>query len=239
MKTALITGASRGIGAAVAERLAADGFGVILNCRQSRAECEALAKKIGGHTILADISREEEVAMMAKQIEAEFGGVDVLVNNAGIAMQKMLCDTTPCDWDNIFATDIRGAYLVTRALMGHMVHKKQGKIINISSIWGEEGASCEAAYSAAKAALIGFTKAMAKELAPSGICVNCITPGVIDTEMNACFDEETLSELEEEIPLARLGTASEVASAVSFFASDDASYITGQVLGVNGGMYMR
>ena len=165
MKTALITGASRGIGAAIARRLSDDGFRVILNCRQSRDACVALARELGAYTIFADISREDEVAKMAEEAEA-LGGVDVLVNNAGIAMQKMLCDTAPTDWDGIFAADMRGAYLVTRALMGHMVHNKYGRIINISSIWGEEGASCEVAYSAAKAALIGFTKSLAKELAP-------------------------------------------------------------------------
>lgn len=237
MKTALITGASRGIGAAIARRLSDDGFRVILNCRQSRDACVALARELGAYAIFADISREDEVAKMAEEAEA-LGGVDVLVNNAGIAMQKMLCDTAPADWDGIFAADMRGAYFVTRALMGHMVHNKYGRIINISSIWGEEGASCEVAYSAAKAALIGFTKSLAKELAPSGICVNCIAPGVIDTEMNAFLGEDTLAELAADIPLGRLGDPREVASAVSFFASQRAGYITGQVLGVNGGMHM-
>ncbi|MEE0943977.1 MAG: 3-oxoacyl-ACP reductase FabG [Clostridia bacterium] len=236
MKTALVTGASRGIGAEIARSLAKDGMFVYVNYSKSREKAEELAKEIGGAAVCADISDEAAVTNMVKRIENEKGGVDVLVNNAGIAMIKMLCDTTPQDWDRIFGINMRGAYLVTKAAMGHMVSNKYGKIINISSMWGEVGASLEVAYSASKAALIGFTKALAKELSLSGITVNCVTPGVIDTEMNKGLDEQTVSELLEEIPLGRIGSPNEIASVTSFLCSDAAKYITGQVIGANGGL---
>lgn len=236
MKTALVTGASRGIGAEIARCLAKDGMFVYVNYSKSRGKAEALAEEIGGTAICADVSDETAVENMIKRIEAEKGGIDVLVNNAGISMIKMLCDTTSDDWDRIFAVNTKGAYLVTKAAMGHMVSNKYGRIVNISSMWGEVGASCEVAYSASKAALIGFTKALAKELSLSGITVNCITPGVIDTEMNRELDDMTMAELSEEIPLGRIGKPSEIASAVSFLCSDRAKYITGQVIGVNGGL---
>lgn len=236
MKTALVTGASRGIGREIARALAARGMRVVINYSKSRAEAEKLAEETGGFAMRADVSDEAAVAAMAAEIEARFGGVDVLVNNAGIAMQKMLCDTTSADWDRIFGVNIRGAYLVTRAVMGNMVRKKYGRIVNVSSIWGQEGASCEVAYSASKAALIGFTKALAKELSLSGICVNCIAPGVIDTDMNSIVDTEILTELAQEIPLGRLGSAEETAAVAAFLCSDEARYITGQVIGVNGGL---
>lgn len=236
MKTALVTGASRGIGAEIARCLARDGMFVYVNYSKSRDKAEALAEEIGGAAICADVSDETAVADMIKRIEAEKGGIDVLVNNAGISMIKMLCDTTSDDWDRIFSVNMKGAYLVTKAAMGHMVSNKYGRIVNISSMWGEVGASCEVAYSASKAALIGFTKALAKEMALSGITVNCVTPGVIDTEMNSELDDMTMAELSEEIPLGRIGKPSEIASAVSFLCSDRAKYITGQVIGVNGGL---
>lgn len=236
MKTALVTGASRGIGSEIARALASQGMRVIINYNKSRAKAEQLAAEIGGVAICADVSDESAVSAMAAQIDAQLGGVDVLVNNAGLAMQKMLCDTTSADWDKIFGVNIRGAFLVTRAVMGNMVRKKYGRIVNISSIWGQEGASCEIAYSASKAALIGFTKGLAKELSLSGICVNCVAPGVIDTEMNAIVDREILDVLAEEIPLGRLGSAKEAAAAAAFLCSEEAGYITGQVIGVNGGL---
>lgn len=236
MKTALVTGASRGIGAQIARVLAKQGMYVVVNYSKSREPAEQLAEEIGGMAVCADVSDEKAVADMLEKIEAVRGGVDVLVNNAGIAMQKMLCDTAPSDWDRIFGVNMRGAYLVTRAAMAHMVSNKYGRIVNVSSMWGEVGASCEVAYSASKAALIGFTKALAKELSLSGINVNCVTPGVIDTEMNAGFDDETMSELAEEIPLGRIGQADEVAAAVAFLCSEAAGYITGQIIGVNGGL---
>ena len=162
------------------------------------------------------------------------GPVDVLVNNAGIAQQKLFTDITEDDWRRMFAVDVDGVFRCCQCALPHMIHEKSGCIINIASIWGEIGASCEVHYSAAKAAVIGLTKALAKELGPSHIRVNCVSPGVIDTEMNAMFDEETMRDLCESTPLGRIGSPEDIAAAVSFLASDAASFITGQTLSVNG-----
>lgn len=238
MKTALVTGASGGIGQAIAKALAEQGMRVIASYNTGSAEAFKLAENIGAEALMADISDEESVNKMAAEIEKKYGGVDVLVNNAGISMQKMLCDTTSADWDRIFSVNIRGTFLVTRALMGNMVRNHYGRIVNVSSVWGQEGASCEVAYSASKAAVEGFTKALAKELSLSGICVNCVAPGVIDTKMNAFLSEEEMSELESIIPMGRLGTPDEIAKVVAFLCSEQAGYITGQIIGVNGGFYI-
>ena len=238
MKTALVTGASGGIGQAIAKALAEQGMRVIASYNTGSAEAFKLAENIGAEALMADISDEESVNKMAAEIEKKYGGVDVLVNNAGISMQKMLCDTTSADWDRIFSVNIRGTFLVTRALMGNMVRNHYGRIVNVSSVWGQEGASCEVAYSASKAAVEGFTKALAKELSLSGICVNCVAPGVIDTKMNAFLSEEEMSELESVIPMGRLGTPDEIAKVVAFLCSEQAGYITGQIVGVNGGFYI-
>ena len=238
MKTALVTGASGGIGQAIAKALAKQGMRVIVSYNTGCAEAFKLAEDIGAEALMADISDEESVNKMAAEIEKKYGGVDVLVNNAGISMQKMLCDTTSADWDRIFSVNIRGTFLVTRALMGNMVRNHYGRIVNVSSVWGQEGASCEVAYSASKAAVEGFTKALAKELSLSGICVNCVAPGVIDTKMNAFLSEEEMSELESVIPMGRLGTPDEIAKVVAFLCSEQAGYITGQIIGVNGGFYI-
>ena len=173
---------------------------------------------------------------MISFIERNYGGVDVLINNAGISKIKLLSDTTEEEYDEVFDTNMKSVYLVTKASIPYMIRKKCGRIINISSMWGVTGASMEVIYSASKAAVIGFTKALAKELGPSGINVNCIAPGVINTDMNKTLDEETLSSLSEETPLMRLGTTEDVAKAVLFFASENSSFITGQVLSVDGGI---
>ncbi len=238
MKMALVTGASGGIGQAIAKALAEQGMRVIASYNTGSAEAFKLAENIGAEALMADISDEESVNKMAAEIEKKYGGVDVLVNNAGISMQKMLSDTTSADWDRIFSVNIRGTFLVTRALMGNMVRNHYGRIVNVSSVWGQEGASCEVAYSASKAAVEGFTKALAKELSLSGICVNCVAPGVIDTKMNAFLSEEEMSELESVIPMGRLGTPDEIAKVVAFLCSEQAGYITGQIIGVNGGFYI-
>ncbi|WP_195984180.1 3-oxoacyl-ACP reductase FabG [Clostridium sp. D33t1_170424_F3] len=238
MQTALITGGARGIGAACARGLAQDGFRVAVNYRSSRDKAEALCKELHHINGLEHLAVQADVADRT-QVEAMFtrvGSVDVLVNNAGIAQQKLFTDLTDTDWDRIFAVDVKGVFLCCQAALPHMIHEKRGAIVNISSMWGQVGASCEVHYSAAKAAVIGLTKALAKELGPSQIRVNCIAPGVIATEMNDLLGAETLEALREETPLEAIGTAEQVADAVRFLASDQASFITGQVLGVNGGM---
>ncbi len=239
MQTALITGASRGIGSAVARRLAWDGFRVILNYRNSAEQADKLAAELNSsfgediaQAIQADVSDREQVLRML----AAAGGVDVLVNNAGIAQQKLFTDLTEQDWDTMFDVDVKGVFHCCQSVLPYMIHRKRGKIINISSMWGQVGASCEVHYSAAKAAVIGLTKALAKEVGPSGIQVNCIAPGVIQTEMNAQFGEDAMNALKEETPLGTLGAAEDIAAAVSFLAGEESNFITGQVLGVNGGM---
>lgn len=238
MRNIVITGGSRGIGAACAEVFSQNGDRVFIIYEKNDICADEVAKKTGATPIKADISNEADVKRAADTISAMCGGVDVLVNNAGIAEIKLFNDITAEDWDRVFSVNVKGAFLMTKAFLSDMINKKSGKIINISSIWGQTGASCEVHYSASKAALIGFTKALAKELAPSGICVNCVAPGVIETEMNSSLDDETIDALCEEIPLMRIGTPLETAKTVLFLASDAADYITGQVLSVNGGMYI-
>lgn len=238
MRNIVITGGSRGIGAACAEAFAKNGDRVFIIYEKNDLRAEETAKNTGAIPIKADVSSESEVKAAAEAVHGICRGIDVLINNAGIAEIKVFNDITADDWDRMFAVNVRGAFLMTQAFLSDMINKKSGKIINVSSIWGQTGASCEVHYSASKAALIGFTKALAKELAPSGICVNCVAPGVIETEMNSELDAETIACLCEEIPAGRMGTAAETARAILFLASDEADYITGQVIGVNGGMYI-
>lgn len=230
MSTALITGASRGIGRACAVALKQAGYDVIINYRNSEAEALALAASLGGTAIRADVSDREAVERMFR----EAGGVDVLVCNAGISLMKMFCDTGKDDWDRVMAVNLGGVVNCVRAALPHMIHRKAGRIVTISSMWGLTGASCESAYAASKAAVIGLTRSLAKELGPSGITVNCVAPGVVDTDMNASLSPETLEELKEETPLGAIGTPEDVAQAVLYLAS--APFVTGQVLGVNGGI---
>ena len=241
MKTALITGASRGIGAAAACALARDGWAVAVNYRSSREKAEALAAQIrqqGGVAlaVCADIGDPDQVESLFETVESQLGTVGALVNNAGIAQQKLFTDITPTEWDELFRVDVKGVFLCCRRALPAMIRRQEGWIVNISSMWGQVGASCEVHYSAAKAAVIGLTKALAKETGPSGIRVNCIAPGVIQTEMNGYLSPETLDALREETPLEMLGTPQDVAEAVRFLCSPEARFITGQVLGVNGGM---
>ena len=235
MKTALITGGSRGIGAAIAERLAEDEFMPVINYCRSKAAAEEIAKKTGGFAVQADISQKSQIDEMFEQINKKFGGVDVLVNNAGISLSGLFTDITSEQEEMLWKINVAGTFNCTKAALPYMINKKSGKIINISSMWGQVGASCEVHYSASKAAVIGFTKALAKEVGLSGINVNCIAPGVIMTDMNSCYTQETLNELADETPLARLGTPEDIAQAVSFLASEKSSFITGQIIGVNGG----
>lgn len=239
-KTVLITGAAGGIGRAAALEFSKNGFCVAVNYKSSKDKAESLVRDIedAGGTALcvcADISKRAEVDAMFSVIDEKFGGADVLINNAGIAQQKMFCDITQQDFDSMFAVNVKGAFNCTQAALGHMVHNKSGKIINVSSMWGVCGASCEVHYSASKAALIGMTKALARELAPSNIQVNCIAPGIIDTEMNSVLGGDTLALLKDESPMGRFGTAEEVASLMLFLADERSAFITGQVIGIDGG----
>lgn len=241
MKTVIITGASRGIGAACARLFAQNGWAVAVNYRNSREKAEALASSIfreGGvaMAVPADIGDAQQVETLFSIAEKELGTVEALVNNAGIAQQKLFTDITEEDWDELFRVDVKGVFLCCRRALPGMIRRQNGYIVNISSMWGQVGASCEVHYSSAKAAIIGLTKALAKETGPSGIRVNCIAPGVIQTEMNCHLSPETLEELREETPLETLGTPEDVARAALFLCSPESSFITGQVLGVNGGM---
>lgn len=239
--TVLITGASRGIGAACAKRFAAAGCAVMIHYHQNEAAAQAVYRDIvdaGGRAAIAraDVASPEQAEELIHKTESLLGGVDILVNNAGIALNKMFCDTTAADWDRILSVNIAGMAHVTRAALPHMVHQKRGYIVNLSSIWGITGASCEVAYSASKAAVIGLTKALAKELGPSGIIVNCVAPGVIDTDMNAELNDETLAALKEETPLGKIGTTEDIAETVLYLANSRNQFITGQVISPNGGM---
>lgn len=239
-KTVLITGASRGIGRAAAELFAERGCRVLLNYHRSREAAEELERELTarGADVMAygaDVSDREQVERMAAACERRFGGADVLVCNAGIARQGLFTDLTPQEWREMMGVHVDGAFHCCRAVLPGMIRKKEGSIVLVSSVWGLTGASCEVAYSTAKAALIGMTKALAKEVGPSGIRVNCVAPGVVDTAMNAALDGETLASLWEETPLGRLGTPREIAQAIAFLASPEASFITGQVLSPNGG----
>jgi len=240
-KNVLITGASRGIGAACAERFGKAGYSVVVHYHTNESAAQKVCQAIcsaGGKALAvsANLADPLQVEVLANTALDWCGGIDILVNNAGIALYKMLCDTTQEDIDRLFAVNVRSMMLLSKALTPYMVHKKHGHIINLSSIWGLTGASCEVTYSATKAAIIGFTKALAKELGPSGIFVNCIAPGVIDTDMNAQLDEETKAALCEETPLCKLGTPADIAEAVFYLASGANRFITGQVITADGGM---
>ena len=230
-KIALVTGGSGGIGSAVCRSLAAAGYNVGVGYYRNRAGAEALAKEIGGFPAYADVSRPEEVAAMF----AEAGEVETLVLSAGISHYGLITDLGYDDWRELMAVNLDGAFLCCRAAVPGMVRRKRGNIILISSMWGQVGASCEAAYSASKSGLIGLTKALAKELAPSGIRVNCVAPGVVLTPMLKDFSEEDLENLRLETPLEMLGEPEDVAELVAYLASEKSRFMTGQVIGLNGG----
>lgn len=239
--TTVITGASGGIGQALARAFSEEGHAVALCCchhPESAVELATELREAGrrAEPFWADLADETQVKEMFGNIRDTFGEVDLLINNAGVSSQQLLPDVTVDKYDRIMDTNLKGAFLCIREVLPSMIRRKAGNILNISSMWGQVGGSCEVVYSASKAGLIGMTKALAKEVGPSGVRVNCIAPGVIDTPMNAMHSEETMAELAEETPLGRIGTPEDIADAALFLASDRASFLTGQVLGVNGGM---
>ena len=237
---ALVTGSSRGIGRAIAHRLALEGWPVCVNWHERRDAGESLVREIreqGGEAVAvgADVSDMEAVSRMLREAETRLGPVELLVNNAGIAGQCLFQDITDELWNRYFAVNLGGARNTIRAVLPHMLHEKRGCILNISSIWGLRGASCETAYACTKAGLIALTRSLALELAPSGIRVNCIAPGVINTDMVQVLGAETLRDLAAQTPLNRLGTPEDIAHAAAFLCSEGASFLTGQVITADGG----
>ncbi len=235
MRRVLITGGSRGIGAACVRAFCACGDRVVFFYRSDRVAAASLESETGAIGICSDISSPDCVRKAVAEACELLGGLDVLVNNAGIAQIKLFTELSDEDWRRMLDTDLSGAFYVCREAAREMIRAQSGAIVNIGSMWGKTGASCEVHYSAAKAGLRGLTMALAKELGPSRIRVNCVEPGVIETDMNAALDGETRQALCDETPLCRIGSADEVAAAVLFLASDAASFITGQILGVDGG----
>ena len=234
-KVVLVTGGSRGIGKAICEKFAEEGYSVAVNYEKSEEKAKALAEKIGGKAFCADVSDYNAVCGMFDEIEKEMGEVSVLINNAAISTFGLFQDCNDEEWERIFGVNVKGVFNCSKRAVGNMLKTQSGSIVNISSIWGVTGASCECHYSAAKAAVIGYTKAMAKELGPSGIRVNCIAPGAVDTDMNARFSKEDMEAVAEESALGYIGKPEEIAEAVFFAASEKASYMTGAVINVNGG----
>ncbi len=234
-KKILISGCSRGIGAATVEAFAIAGDQVVFLYQSSHGAAEAVCRRTGAVSLLADVSNPDAVREAVKQAVHVLDGLDVLVCNAGISWIGQICDTGDADWRQVCDTNLASVFYLCRSASEYMVKQHSGRIINVGSVWGRCGASCEVAYSASKAGVRGLTMALAKELAPSGITVNCVEPGVIDTDMNAGFSTQERTEITAEIPLSRMGSPAEVAQVIAFLASDAASYVTGQCIGVDGG----
>ncbi len=237
-KVAFVTGGAKGIGEAIVKRLFADGYKIAFTYNNSEKKAQELVGQLSENckAYKLDITDSNAVNSVIADVEKNFGEIAVLVNNAGIAQQALFTDITDDMWYKMLETNLSGAFYCSRAVLKYMINRKSGKIINISSIWGETGGSCEVHYSASKAGLIGMTKALAKEVGLSGITVNSVSPGVILTDMTSHFDEDTINALKEETPLNKIGTPKDVAGTVSFLASSNADFITGQNISVNGGM---
>ena len=238
MKTVLITGGSRGIGKCIAENLAKEGFNVVLNYNKSEKQAQYIKKELKEQGInieicKADISKREEVKKLIKFTLNKFGNIDVLINNAGIAKIQMFNDITDNDWNEMIGTNLNSVFYTIQEALPNMIHNKNGCIINISSIWGLVGASCEVAYSVSKAGIDGMTKALAKELGPSNIRVNSIAPGVIDTEMNSSLDNAIKEEIKKETPLNKIGKPIDIYKCAKWLIEDE--YTTGQIISPNGG----
>lgn len=234
-KTVLITGGTRGIGAATVRIFSEKDWNIAFTYQKSDEIARKISAEYDAYAIKADLSNPQQIKASVKKTEEVFGGIDALICNAAIAEQKMFQDLSDEDFENMLEINLFGAVRYIRAVLPQMIHLKKGSIITVSSIWGMEGASCESHYSASKAAIIGLSKSLAKELGPSGIRVNCVAPGVIATDMNAQHSTEVMNELADETALKRIGTAKEVAQSIYFLASDAASFINGQIIGVTGG----
>ncbi len=237
-KVAFVTGGAKGIGSAIVKRLINDGYKVAFTYNHSEEKAQNLCAEFGDDckAYKLDITDSSDVNLVVDNIEKNFGEIHILVNNAGVAEQALFTDITDEMWHRMIDTNLSGAFYCSRAVLKYMIYRKSGKIINIASIWGETGGSCEVHYSASKSGLIGMTKALAKEVGLSGITVNSVSPGVILTDMTSHFDEDTMNALKEETPLNKIGIPEDVAGAVSFLCSKDANFITGQNISVNGGM---
>lgn len=234
MRGVLVTGGSRGIGAECVRYFSKKGYRVFFIYKSNDSAAKTIEKETGAIAVKCDVSSYEDMKKAADFILRDFN-IDILVNNAGISQIKMFQDITENDWDTMFGVNIKSMYIACRLFSGRMINNKHGRIINVSSMWGETGGSCEVHYSASKAAVIGFTKALAKELGPSGITVNCVSPGVIDTDMNKNIAPDEIDMLIEDTPVCRIGKAADIAETVGFLASEEAGFITGAVIPVNGG----
>lgn len=237
-KTAIVTGGSRGIGAAIVHMLVQEGYNVVINYNKSEQEAKKIKEEFTSkgccvETFKADVSKREEVKKLVEFTIQKFKNIDVLINNAGISQMKLFTDITDQDWENMINTNLNSAFYMCQEVVPNMIHNKKGCIVNISSIWGITGASCEVHYSIAKAGVDALSKALAKELGPSGIRVNSIAPGIIDTDMNKHLNEKEIEKIEDEIPLCRIGKVQDIAKCVKWLIED--KYTTGQIISVNGG----
>lgn len=239
-KTVVISGASGGIGIAISKAFYNEGYNIVLLYNKNKKALEEEFSLNDKRVLMlkGDLSKERDVLKIKEKVYSSFNSVDIIVNNAGISLVKFFDETTCEEWDNVFDVNVKSAFMLTKAFLPEMINKKRGNIINISSMWGISGASMEVCYSASKAALIGMSKALAKEVGPSGINVNVIAPGVIDTKMNNHLSKEDMESLIEETPINRIGTPEDVANAVLFLCDKKASFITGEVISVDGGFIL-